>query len=355
MTLRRSLLVLALQLIGAACGASGPDGVRAVNIGFPSSREMGALGVDPGGRVFAQVGAIVWELTGAIEEDTQVWRQQAAFADHQVSWGVPGYGAVARDGRVWRSLTTPSAEPLPYLEGVTVFTPLLVEPSGVALAVGTQDLAVAELYRRAPGGTWTKLEGTRQRATIYTSAVRVEDGRVFAFHGSSVFELPPGLATASVAYGCDTRALGSCGGNASIQSFARRLPDGRMVFFVLNPQAEIYAFAPGDAELTRLARVGPGPIGGQLYEGRSQGLAVSGSGDVFMALRTEQSGGEVHLLAHRPGDAEDAWVRVVVGLPRVVTYLQDDAGSMWLWDSSDTNSGLWKVISADASCRVCGE
>ncbi len=234
---------------------------------------------------------MVWELTGAIEDDTQVWKQQPAFADHQVSWGVPGYGAVARDGRAWKSFTAPGAEPLPYLEGVTVFTPLLVEPSGVALAVGTEDLAFADLYRRAPGGTWTKLEGTRQRTTTYTSAVRREDGRVFAFHGSRVFALPAGLATASVAYDCDTRALGSCGSTASIQSFARRLPAGRLVFFVLNPQAEVYAVAPGDAELTRLARVGPGPIDGQLYEGRSQGLAVDGSGNVLMALRTEQSGG----------------------------------------------------------------
>lgn len=353
--MKQAVVGVASLVLWACGGAAGPDGVKAVNVGFPSSRGLGALGVDPGGRVFLRVSQDVWELTGSLEADTQVWKQQDAFAGQDVSWGVPGYGAVAHDGQQWKSLSRPDAEPLPYLVAPTVFTPLLVEPDGTALAVGRDSLSAALLYRRAPQGAWTPLDGTGQPYTTFTSALRLDDGRVFAFHGSRVFELPPGLASATVAWDCDTRALGSCGASASIQSFARKLPDGRLVFLARNPQVEVYAFKPGDAELTRLARLGTAPVNGQVYGGSTQGLGVDGAGNVYLAVRTEQTGGEVHLLGHRPGAGEDDWVTAVTGLPRVVTFLGDDAGTLWLWDGSDSFTGLWKVMAKSARCKVCGE
>jgi hypothetical protein len=96
-------------------------------------------------------------------------------------------------------------------------------------------------------------------------------------------------------------------------------------------------------------------INGQVYGGRIGQLAVDKQGTLFVLARTEQSGGEIHLLAHRLGAREDEWVTAVTGLPRVMTLLQDDAGTMWLWDGSDSRQGLFKVVPKTVTCKVCGE
>lgn len=345
----------------AAC-EPGPEGLKAVRLGFPNEAGLGTAAIDPAGRAFVSVNGRLWELTGRLEDDSQVWVNLDGYGGFELGWfAAPGYGAHASSpGNEWVSLVNPDARTFPARaeNGAAVVRLLLVEPDGTGLASYTSSTSGHWLARLPPGETsWQTIEGTNQPQGNFSSAVRLADGRVFAAHGSRVFELPPGLASASVAFDCNTRELGSCGTGASVAGLMKPLPDGRLVLLVNNPQVEVYAFAPGDAKLTRLGTLGLGgtAINGQVYGGRIGQLAVDKQGTVYVLARTEPSGGEIHLLAHRLGAREDAWVTAVTGLPRVMTLLQDDAGTMWLWDGSDSRQGLFKVVPKTVTCTVCGE
>ncbi|HEX5750488.1 MAG TPA: hypothetical protein VFZ09_29945 [Archangium sp.] len=365
----RSLLLGLLVVGGAGCDARDPGALKAVNIGFPpGARGLGALAVSPEGRPFVLMSSssssALWELEGSLEEDTQVWvRRELAVTPQDLLGFVEGVGligyAFSGDRPVYLGITDEGATPLARWVDGTPVLPLWVSENGTVLGVSKLAYPQSRLLRLAPGASaWEEIAGTEPSfgmGTVIASAVLHPNGKLYATNGSRIFELPTDLSGATKLFDCDTRELGSCGVSSRLVHGGIRLAgDGTLTIAMANDEVELYSFRPGDRRLTKRAVV-RSPINEQSYFGRAQGLVVDRKGNAYVVMRTEQVGGEGHVLAHRPGAAQTEWVTVVTGLPRVLHLQMDQKDGIWLWDSSDSYTGLWKLVPSSTQCPRCGE
>ncbi|MFY0564088.1 hypothetical protein ACN28E_09580 [Archangium lansingense] len=369
------LLVAILAVESTGCDEPDPVprpvSLKAVNIGFPPNvGGMGTFAVSPGGRVFVLMSTLtasrLSELEGSLEEDTQVWvrREQPVMMSRFLRGFVEGLGLIGagiRDGR-WAHLaiTDQGTTQLPGLADGTQIQPLLVAENGAVIGVPEPEYGStnSKLLRLAPGASaWVEIPGTdpsTRSGPAPASAVRHPNGKIYAMNGSRIFELAGDLSSATTLFDCDTRELGPCGESWLLVTGGLRLGgDGVLTFGKTNDEPELYSFRPGDSELTKRA-VLRSPINEQGYFGRPQGLVVDSEGTAYVVMRTEELGGEGHVLAHRSGDALDEWVTVVTGLPSALQLQIDGKDGIWLWGhSSETYTGLWKLVPSSTECPRC--
>ena len=363
-------LLAAVMLGAAGCGdGTDPTSMKAVNIGFPPvGRSFGALAVTDDGHAYVNLQSSMglWKLQGSLEEDTQVWVQRGDVAGNimDLPRTVPGLGIIAStsengtNGYVERYhvLTEDGFTPLPTLADGGRVMPVLKTPGGAMLGMAGSASGFRPLQRLAPGASvWEEIPNTPPSAgttSAPVSAVLHPNGKVYATNGSRIFELPADLSSATKIFDCDTRELGSCNASSNVIGGLRIDGEGHMTLAVMNDEPELYTFEPGDARLTKRAIVRP-PINDQSYFGRPFAMVVDKDNNAYVAMRTEQIGGEGHVLAHRAGDKQTEWVTVVTGLPRVLNMVMDGKDGIWLWDHSDTHTGLWKLVDEDLECPKC--
>lgn len=362
----RLLFVAVFVVQSSGCGGIDPGSLKAVNIGFPPTRGLGSFIVSPEGRPFLLMSSNstreLWELEGSLEEDTQVWVRRDGITPPMDLLGfTEGVGLIAsgNDGGrfVYLAITDQGITQLPGLADNKPIMPLWVAANGTVLGASRDFTAFTPLLRLAPGAsTWEEIPGTAPSTgsgSAPASAVLHPNGKVYATNGSRIFELAADLSSATKLFDCNTRELGSCGVSSHLVAGGLRLGgDGTLTFAMANDEAELYSFRPGDAKLTKRAVV-RSPVNEQEYFGGPQGLVVDSEGNAYVVMRTQQVGGEGHVLAHRKGAAQTEWVTVVTGLPRVLHLQMDKKDGIWLWDSSDDYTGLWKLVPSSTECPRC--
>ncbi len=362
-----SLLVAVLAVASTGCGGIDPGSLKAVNLGFPpSGRSLGSFIVSPEGRPFVLMSkGGLWELKGSLEEDTQVWvrREDSVLPTDLLGFvegvGLIGLGYGGDNRSVYLAITDQGVTQLPGLADGTPILPLLVAENGTVLGASRNFYAFSKLLRLAPGASvWEEIAGTDPStgtANAPASAVRHPNGKIYATNGSRVFELAGDLSSATKLFDCNTRELGSCGVSSRLVVGGIRLGgDGTLTLAMANDEAELYSFRPGDTRLTKRAVLRM-PINEQEYFGGPQGMVVDSEGNAYVVMRTEQVGGECHVLAHLKGAAQKEWVTVATGLPRVLHLQMDSKDGIWMWDSSDSATGLWKLVPESLECSMCGE
>lgn len=364
-------LVAAVLLLGAAgCGGGkNPDSLKAVNIGFPPvGRDYGALAVTDDGHAYVNLlDKGLWKLKGSLEEDTQVWVQRTDVTGNiimDLPRNAPGVGVIASvsEGEPgayvsrYRVITEDGFNAVPVLGDGSRVMPVFKTPTGALLGMAGSEQGFRPLHRLVPGSsTWEEIPNTPPSAgssSAPVSAVLHPNGKIYATNGSRIFELPADLSSATKVFDCDTRELGSCNAPSHVIGGLRIDGEGHMTLLVMNDEPELYTFQPGDARLTKRAIL-RSPVNGQGYFGRSFAMVVDQDNNAYVAVRTEQVGGEGHVLAHRAGDGQTEWVTAVTGLPRVLNMVMDGQDGIWVWDHSDTHTGLWKLVDESVECPRC--
>lgn len=314
--------------------------------------------VSEDGRPFVWKSDGLWVLHGSIEEDTQVWVRTSHEGVVDLYRYAKGRGAVSRfqaSGQRYVVLGETEVTSFPGATDAPSPQPVLSTTSGIWLGAA-QGIGTGALQRLGPGAeAWEPIAETAPSATggdATVSAVVHPNGNVYALNGARLYELSADLSAPRLLFDCNTRELGTCGASARLAAPGLQLAaDGTLAFAITHDETELYTYRPGDARLTKSARV-RNPINEQTYFG-TQGMVVDSRGNAYLLARTEQVGGECHVLVHHPGADLDTWSTIVVGLPRVMSLHIDGRDGVWLWDHSDEYSGMWKLIPKSVRCPRC--